>query len=146
MNNTDDKNSNSNGIQNQKFELNIVKFYINNFYYKISNKISKNFNFIFYEDDTLCKILNNNNYLNIPKKIIGNSNEKKIIRINLNREYIITHTDRKIAVFLLTMASLSIKYFMNPNTGLKLRIFVPYYIFFSMLFNREHLNPFITDI
>ncbi len=81
----------------------------------------------------------NNYYLNLPFKIVRQCNCKNTITIG-NKTF--KYTDRKIIVIGLSLGT-AIFNCMRSNSSFKFRWLIPYYVFFSILFCRENLNPFL---
>ncbi len=80
-----------------------------------------------------------NYYLNYPFKIVQKCNNKNTIAIGDRK---IKYSDRKMAVIGLSLGSALIQ-FVKLNSSFKVRWLIPYYLFFSLLFCRENLNPFL---
>jgi len=86
----------------------------------------------------------NNKFVNIPMIIIEKSNYKNLIQVKLNedRVYNITHTDRKLTVAVLTVSGTVLHYLTNKKNRFKFKWLIPYYVFFSLLLCRENLDPY----
>ena len=81
-----------------------------------------------------------NYYLNYPFVFVNNCKNKNTIQLGtLN----ITYINRKTFVFLLSITSLIFASY-KLNTSIKLRWFIPYYLFYSLLLCRENLNPYLN--
>jgi hypothetical protein len=86
----------------------------------------------------------NNKFVNIPMNIIERSNYKNLIQLKLNnnRVYNITHTDRKLSVVVLTVTGTILHYLTSKKNSFKFKWLIPYYVFFSLLLCRENLDPY----
>jgi hypothetical protein len=89
------------------------------------------------------KVLNNY-YFNLPNSIVKQCNNKNRIEFHLKQEnYTIEYKQRKIAVILLSSSSMLTHFVRSRSKALKIRWFIPYYIFYSLLFCRENLDPIL---
>jgi hypothetical protein len=86
----------------------------------------------------------NNKFVNIPMIIIEKSNYKNLIQLKLNddRVFNITHTDRKLAVVVLTVSGTVLHFLKGKKDRFKFKWLIPYYVFFSLLLCRENLDPY----
>lgn len=85
-----------------------------------------------------------NYYFNLPNSIVKQCNYKNTIDFHLNNEkYTIEYKQRKIAVILLSTTSVLAHFIRSRSKALKLRWFIPYYVFYSILFCRENLDPIL---
>ncbi len=127
-------------ILNSPFLLNAQdssKEFLKNYFFL---PISKVFDTKFPE---IRNVLFNNKIVNIPMNVIENSNYKNMIEIKFNkRTFKITHTDRKISVFVLTITGGIVHYLRSTKDKFKFKWLIPYYVFFSLILCRENLDPY----
>src|SRR5690242_19085531 len=70
------------------------------------------------------------------KQVVNNSEQKNTLKLTFNGNiYDLTYNDRKYTVYALSLASMLFHSFKHK---LRLRVFIPYYIFYSMLLCHEN--------
>jgi molybdenum cofactor biosynthesis enzyme MoaA len=87
------------------------------------------------------KSINDSELFQNFQEIINRSEEKNTLKLKLSTNtYNLTYNDRKYLVYGLSIASLALHSLRNK---FRVRVLIPYYVFWSTLFCHENLNPYI---
>lgn len=87
---------------------------------------------------SIISFFSNNYLLNSPFIIVQKCNNKNSIKLDTLE---VNHTERKALVIFLSISSLIITLY-KSRSFIRFMRFIPYYLFFSLLFCRENLNPY----